>query len=832
MRRKWSLALLQHDKPLLPCGSRFFSTRRSQYNADWRCSAASFCPDCSMDVQFGQNFHWPLFEWWMRHWFRFIEEFSMTVFGIPVSSQTGSSWRSTVWCHSGFFGLDIDSATCSMWLHMDWRSTSPYCWLNFKQKKGGFTKLWKTCGGSQLSMSFPLHSRRLEMTGSMHGLSSAVATVGKFGCVEQSSSTLSRRRLHTKFSFTMHRFDVSLNVQPLRSTQTLTLNKLQTKLFGVGPVMSPLLRLSSWLFTPFVFTKSVLTKPTMFNQKYVLVAWRCFTRLIVSYSTCVIVATCRNLCWDRIHGARQREEPIHVGLPAHLAGVCRLPAIRKHHGPLRPTSFQRATLQVRRELSSLMEEGEADFAWWDPMSLPDLTLALCEQFQRSLAEWIDLEDPQVVDFHNLFFNCICSSGMPEFQAARIFIHWIEHDFSEHVLPDDHLDKADLLERSYMTMLDDIHIWSLRMRRKQLQDQLEWLQQSSPPVPGHQVRPDNRRRARGHCIAAAYAAMGAEEHRRRAWRTLNRPTRTPTPEQGPYFIVHLYSGRPRSQDFHEAMQSLVHSTTSTWASSLWVVSTDTAIREDMNVHSETVWSWLLTAARSGRILGLLLGPPCETWSGARFGPRRDAQGQLLRGPRPLRHSDSCWGLERLSLKELQQISVGNCLFLRGLWLCIPIAIGGGAVLLEHPAPPVQMERPSIFRTAMVTFLLRHGWMFRRHTFQQWHHGSPAVNPTSLLYANNPIVAVLDELADPTAVKPAGTLIGVDDAGNYKTAVAKEYPANLCRCFATSIWRRIVELPLRPGDAPDALATEFIHASARVEPDQTMKPDYQPRGWSVI
>ena len=536
----------------------------------------------------------------------------------------------------------------------------------------------------------------------------------------------------------------------------------------------------------------------------------------------------RNLCWDRIHGARQREEPIHVGLPAHLAGVCRLPAIRKHHGPLRPTSFQRATLQVRRELLSLIEEGEADFAWWDPMSLPDLTFALCEQFQRSLAEWIDLEDPQVVDFHNSFFNCICSSGIPEFQAARIFIHWIEHDFSEYVLPDDHLDKADLLERSYMTMLDDIHIWSLRRRRKQLQDHLEWLQQSSSPVPEHQVRPDNRRRARSHCIAAAYAAMGAEELRRRAWRTLSRPTRTPTPEQGPYFIVHLYSGRRRSQDFHEAMQSLVHSTTSAWASSLWVVSIDTAIREDMNVHSETVWSWLLTAARSGRILGLLLGPPCETWSGARFEPRLDAQGQLLRGPRPLRHSDSCWGLERLSLKELRQISVGNCLFLRGLWLCIPIAIGGGAVLLEHPAPPVQMERPSIFRTAMVTFLLRHGWMFRRHTFQQWRHGSPAVKPTSLLYANNPIVAVLDELADPTAVKPAGTLIGVDDAGNFKTAIAKEYPANLCLCFATAIWRRIVELPLRPGEAPDSLAAEFIHASAWVEPGRTMMPDYQPRG----
>ena len=169
----------------------------------------------------------------------------------------------------------------------------------------------------------------------------------------------------------------------------------------------------------------------------------------------------------------------------------------------------------------------------------------------------------------------------------------------------------------------------------------------------------------------------------------------------YYIVHLYSGRRRSQDFHEIMQSLVNSCTSAWATSTWVVSVDTA-HADMNVHSEAVWSWLLTTARSGRILGFLLGPPCETWSGARFEPRRDALGNIVRGPRPLRHSDFCWGLESLSLKELRQLSVGNCLFLRGLWLCIPIALGGGAVLLEHPAPPLQMERPSIFALPLWLF----------------------------------------------------------------------------------------------------------------------------------
>ena len=73
----------------------------------------------------------------------------------------------------------------------------------------------------------------------------------------------------------------------------------------------------------------------------------------------------------------------------------------------------------------------------------------------------------------------------------------------------------------------------------------------------------------------------------------------------------------------------------------------------------------------------------------------------------------------------------------------------------------------------------------------------MKPTSLLYANKRITAVLDELADPEAVRPDGVLIGLDADGNYKTALAKEYPENLCRCFATAIWRRLLELPLRPG-----------------------------------
>ena len=58
---------------------------------------------------------------------------------------------------------------------------------------------------------------------------------------------------------------------------------------------------------------------------------------------------------------------------------------------------------------------------------------------------------------------------------------------------------------------------------------------------------------------------------------------------------------------------------------------------------------MDAARSGRLLGLLLGPPCETWSSARHETQYDEDGMALCGPRPLRDAENCWGIDMLSFK---------------------------------------------------------------------------------------------------------------------------------------------------------------------------------------
>ena len=75
-----------------------------------------------------------------------------------------------------------------------------------------------------------------------------------------------------------------------------------------------------------------------------------------------------------------------------------------------------------------------------------------------------------------------------------------------------------------------------------------------------------------------------------------------PVQGPYFVVHLYAGRRRDQDFHAHMQNLLDASSEPWISSVYVLSIDTAIDEDsMDVQSERLWLFLIDAARQGRIL---------------------------------------------------------------------------------------------------------------------------------------------------------------------------------------------------------------------------------------
>jgi len=174
---------------------------------------------------------------------------------------------------------------------------------------------------------------------------------------------------------------------------------------------------------------------------------------------------------------------------------------------------------------------------------------------------------------------------------------------------------------------------------------------------------------------------------------------------------------------------------------------------------------------------------------------------------------------------------NSLLLKGLQLCACVAIGGGAVALEHPAPPFQIERPSIWRTAIIKLLCGRDMPVRQYTFKQWKHGALGVKPTTLLYANVVIPQTFAANEQHNLVKPVIQLIGRAEDGSFRTSAAKEYPPGMNRSFAESFWHRIQFRFQQHGPSTSteefpSLALELATTSASVDHGQKLMPDYQP------
>ena len=132
------------------------------------------------------------------------------------------------------------------------------------------------------------------------------------------------------------------------------------------------------------------------------------------------------------------------------------------------------------------------------------------------------------------------------------------------------------------------------------------------------------------------------------------------------------------------------------------------------------------------------------------------------------------------------------------------------------------------TSIFLLLLRDGWLFRRHTFAQGRHGARGRKPTTLLHAHCPIIEVLEANAMAIDLAQLQPLIGRDEQGCFRTAKAKEYPTNLCRCFAAAFWRQITQRTLSATVGPtESVALELSHQSSWVDPARLMRADYQPK-----
>eukprot|EP00435_Cladocopium_sp_Y103_P032440 s283_g8.t1 len=530
-----------------------------------------------------------------------------------------------------------------------------------------------------------------------------------------------------------------------------------------------------------------------------------------------------NGCWDRIEHARVPDEPIHIGLPKHLKQVKRLPAVRRHSGPIRPTSIQRARIQLRIQIAQLRSEGQDDFVWWHPSpDDPDVVRAF-DSFDFGLREWFNQPDPTEGTFHDIMYACMLESECSDMKMGRLFVHWIETRFHQ-VWPSDlDPDVAAILEQAHMSLLDTLPTWTMRLRMKELTQRWLHLPSDYPdfpkPVPAAQPRTPGYQ----HPISSAFAHMQSLEEVRKRWRIESCPRQLTHQGRGPFYVVHLYSGRRREGDFHFWAQQYLRQCQ---RPDVLILSVDTAIDDSLNVHSPRVWTFLMRIAREGRIAALLLGPPCETWSGARFVELYDLFGVRLRGPRPLRMADCLWGLSDLTCSELCQVSVGNGLLLKGLWLSCAVALRRGAVVLEHPALPQEDFKPSIWKLALILMLLRRpGHLFNKITIGQWQYGAVSTKPTTLLYANFDLPLALRRGVIDGISRPQVQLIGRSATGEFNTSKAKEYPAALNQALTDGLLAGLSQFPVPSQHADDLEGHEFAQKAASAE-HGIIRPDYQP------
>lgn len=300
-----------------------------------------------------------------------------------------------------------------------------------------------------------------------------------------------------------------------------------------------------------------------------------------------------------------------------------------------------------------------------------------------------------------------------------------------------------------------------------------------------------------------------------------------------YIAHLYSGRRRPGDCHDVAHRLFESYFPGWK--LHFLSVDTAIDPKLGNLMGEGYTHLHRLAALGALALTMNGPPCETWSGARYMPLPE----LPSAPRPLRTLQRPWGVHGLSTREVRQLATGTSLLLRSMKVEITALLQGGSNMKEHPAPPPDDEevKPSIWHVALHSRYMKMMPEYKLHTFMQYKYGATAVKPTVLQIANLPGFSKhfsAEALAE--VQKPSCTLQGFDVfQKQFRTASAKEYPSHLCtamvraslKCLDTR--RAKEDLRIIPGARIPADTRAWIQAleTRALDYRSTFLADYQPQ-----
>lgn len=252
------------------------------------------------------------------------------------------------------------------------------------------------------------------------------------------------------------------------------------------------------------------------------------------------------------------------------------------------------------------------------------------------------------------------------------------------------------------------------------------------------------------------------------------------------FLHAFSGRRRAGDLQHYLEAAFARQAD--GTILHVVSMDVVIDKEWgNARRQSTRDFWLRGALSGFVQGGLCGPPCETWSQARF---VDMPGGSEKQPRPLRSLEWLWGLPSLSLRELEQVAVGNELLLFSIDLMICLARSEGHGVLEHPGEPADEDKPSIWRLPIIQ-LLQQLPGFNFVDFAQGLLGAKSPKPTRFLTLNMESLPRFLHSHRLCPDLPRTAAIGKTVDGQWATTSLKEYPPALNRALGESFAHHLLQ-----------------------------------------
>jgi len=285
------------------------------------------------------------------------------------------------------------------------------------------------------------------------------------------------------------------------------------------------------------------------------------------------------------------------------------------------------------------------------------------------------------------------------------------------------------------------------------------------------------------------------------------------------FAHFFSGYRRHNDLHAILEQAPLPD----GSQLITISVDLCMqRRDSNLAADSATSWWIARIHAGQLIGAGGGPPCESFTAARF------QDQ---GPRPLRTGQYPDGLPALNAREWQQLRIGSRLVFFIFEVYLELAIVGGCAFIEHPQWPTWAAKhdPASIWATLQARLCKTMHCSSVVSFDQCVVGSCAKKPTTILLLR------LDSFRHEMLRSGLGgrchhakgaheRLQGRNERGEFRTAVGKVYPPGLnealgraIRCFAaqtlggkflrSELPEELIVFKQQTFEAPDVVQPDF-------------------------